>query len=496
MRKDYSKNRVNILIACDTNNSRPWFRDRIPSIKKAAFELEWNIEVVDLYSLFGEHKYKPTNIEDREKFLQSANILKINNNFKEFVFEKKPNVLLLGTVDNYRDFLLPSTISSIRETGILVSGILGDDEFNHFQNRFFIGWFDSFVAYVKSIVQYYEDFNLTKGYYFPNSCYLGNKKFSSFSQDTKYDAILIGAPIANRPAMITALIDAGLRVAIYGSNKWIKYNHLRGNYFGFVPAEDFNEVLLSSKIVLAFLEYDIDGSLHMNTKIWEAVRVARLPIATKYEPLINDYGLTHEDNIILYESEKHLVDLVLYYSNNDEERMNIAMKLFEKVQNEFDYFILYKDLFTNLMHDALNSHQNNSRLLQTKESLKEKLNSLGAFYINTNISEIDPQIINIIKIAKKTLPAKVIFVNRIENGRGIRQVWPFISFDSIISLTPISGKIGLLLKLFIAFFRKDLIHVQQFLVISEKRSIIGYINTAIYRIASTRPGLAIKSMLR
>ena len=124
------------------------------------------------------------------------------------------------------------------------------------------------------------------------------------------------------------------------------------------------------------------------------------------------------------------------------------------------------------------------------------MNSLGAFYINTNISEIDPQIINIIKIAKKTLPAKVIFVNRIENGRGIRQVWPFISFDSIISLTPISGKIGLLLKLFIAFFRKDLIHVQQFLVISEKRSIIGYINTAIYRIASTRPGLAIKSMLR
>ena len=89
MRKNYSENKVNILIACDTNKSRPWFRDRIPSIKKAASELEWNIEVVDLYSLFGEHKYKPTNIEDREKFLQSANILKINNNFKEFVFEKK-----------------------------------------------------------------------------------------------------------------------------------------------------------------------------------------------------------------------------------------------------------------------------------------------------------------------------------------------------------------------------------------------------------------------
>jgi len=496
MQKKYSEDRVNILIACDANDSRPWFRDRIPSIEKSASELEWNIEVVDLYSLLGEHKLKPTNIEDRERFLQSANILEINNSFKEFVFKKKPNVLLLGTVDNYKDFLLASTILEIRKSGIFVSGILGDDEFNHYQNRFFIGWFDSFVAYVKSIVEYYEDFNLSTGYYFPNSCYLDNKKFSNFSQNTKYDAILIGAPIANRVAMVTKLISAGLKVAIYGTKDWNKYNHLRNNYYGFVPTEDFDKVMMSAKIVLAFLEDDIDGSLHMNTKIWEAVRVARLPIATKYEPLINDYGLTQESDIILYESDKELVDLTLFYSKNNEERIKIANKLYQKVRDEFDYSILYKNLFKKLMQEALNSNNNNLELFQTQESLNKKLENIGAYYINTSTSKLDPQIINIIKITKKTLSVKLIVINRIEKGRGVRQIWPFISHDSIISLTPINGRIELSFKLLIAFFRKDLVHVRQFLITSEKRSFIGLVNILIYRAASSRIGLVLKSRLR
>ncbi len=492
MQKSYSEGRVNILIACDANKSRPWFRDRIPSIEKSASELEWNIEIVDFYNLLGNHKLKPTNIDDREKFLQSANILEVNKYFKEFVFKKNPNVLLLGTVDNYKDFLLARTISQIRENGILVSGILGDDEFNHLQNRFFIGWFDSFVAYVKSMVQYYENLNLSKGYYFPNSCYLGDKTFSNFSQDAQFDAILIGAPIANRPAMITDLINAGLKIAIYGSNDWMKYRHLKENYFGFVRTEDFDKTMMSAKIVLSFLEDNFDGSLHMNTKIWEAVRVARLPITTMYMPLINDYGLTQEENIVLYQSNQELIDLTVFYSNHDEERINIARNLYEKVQKEFDYCVLYKDLFINLMKDAKNLPEINERILQEHDNLTEKLNSLGVFYFKSNVSEIDPQIINIVKTVKQSLSVKLIIVNRIENGRGIRQVWPFISLDSVFSLIPVAGKMGLLF----ALFRGDIVHVKQFLVISKKRSLVGLLNILIYRVFGTKFGLALKSKLR
>ena len=79
MQKNYSENKVNILIACDTNKSRPWFRDRIPSIKKAASELEWSVEVVDLYGLLGVHKNIPTNLGNGEGFLQTAIFNKIIN---------------------------------------------------------------------------------------------------------------------------------------------------------------------------------------------------------------------------------------------------------------------------------------------------------------------------------------------------------------------------------------------------------------------------------
>jgi hypothetical protein len=496
MQKKYLKAKVNILIACDANKSRPWFRDRIPSIKKAISDVEWTVDIVDLYSMLGVHKFMPTDLSAREKFLQTANIIQINQNFKELVLKKNPDVLLLGTVDNYRDFLIPDTITSIRENGILVSGILGDDEFNHSQNRFFIGWFDSFVAYVKSCVEYYDKLNLSKGYYFPNSCYLNGYKFSDYSQDTKYDVILIGAPIANRPFMMQSLIDAGLKVAIYGSSEWNKYDRIKNCYLGFVATEDFDKVMQSSKIVLAFLEDDITGSLHMNTKIWEAVRVARLPITTMYSPLIHDYGLVQHDSIVMYESEKNLVELALYYSNHDKERISIARKLFEKVQNEFDYYILYKELFNSLIFDSLKLSRVNPPLILNQSEVIKYLNNLGVFYISSGESKIDAQVINIVKIAKKSPSLNLIYFNRIENGMGVRQIWPFINFDSVISFAPVSGKLHLLLKLFLAIFSGKIMHVRQFLVISEEYSITGYINMTIRRMVSSNFGRIARSKLQ
>ena len=118
----------------------------------------------------------------------------------------------------------------------------------------------------------------------------------------------MGSPFANRPEMIRALIKSGLKVAIYGSKKWEKYDFLKKSYLGFVDTKNFDNVLREAKIVLAFLEDHITGALHMNTKIWEAVRVARLPLVTFYERLITDYDLTDNVDIVMYRDTKDLVD--------------------------------------------------------------------------------------------------------------------------------------------------------------------------------------------
>ena len=150
-------------------------------------------------------------------------------------------------MDNYRDFLIPNTIAKIRQVGIYVVGILGDDEFNYPQYRYFLGWFNLFLVYVKPCQKYYESFNLSKGYYFPNSCFLENKKFDDHTQQTKFDVVLVGSPFANRPEMIRALIKSGLKVAIYGSRKWEKYDFLKKSYLGFVDTKNFDNVLREAK---------------------------------------------------------------------------------------------------------------------------------------------------------------------------------------------------------------------------------------------------------
>ena len=60
-------------------------------------------------------------------------------------------------------------------------------------------------------------------------------------------------------------------------------------------------------------------------------------------------------------------DETLLESSDSRQLMNFK-RLFEKVQTEFDYSILYKDFFTNLMHDALDSIETKSPLIHTKDN--------------------------------------------------------------------------------------------------------------------------------
>jgi len=489
------KSPLNILIACDTNKSRPWFRDRIPSIEHAISQVEWSCEVVDIYGLLGKHEYMPTDTRVRKKFMQSADMIAANKNFEIEVIKKKPNVLILGTADNYRDFLMPSTVSNIRKSGIYVVGILGDDEFNYPQYRYFLGWFDLFVAYVKPCLEYYESFNLSKGYYFPNSCFLNDKKFSEFSQQAKFDVVLVGAPFANRPVIVKALIESGLKVAIYGSKKWEEYDFADGSYFGFVDTEDFDKVLEDAKIVLALLEDHLTGALHMNTKIWEAVRVARLPVVTLYERLTEDYELTDGIDVVMYKNTQDLVAKVKYYIENDDQRIAVAKALYNKVEKDFEYALLYKNLFNKVMDYCNNV---NSRLLCLEDNVLQKIEENESItYIPSKSSSLDPQVINYLQITDSTESNKIdlIYFDRIENGSAIILRKPFINFDSIVFLTNKKSKLSLLLILIKACFLGRTLHIKQFGVLSNKRTILGFINICLDRAIYSSLGTWMKKKL-
>lgn len=487
-------NKIDILFACDMNESRPWFRDRIPGIKKAINSVDYSVKMVDIYEMLGENEYIATDVSQRKLFLQNANLLKANKNFEDIVISFMPKVLILGTADNYCHFLMPQTVRNIRNKGIYVSGILGDDEFNYPSYRFLLGWFDLFIAYVKPCVNYYEKFGLAKGYFFPNSCYLNNKAYDDYNQDAEYDAIIVGAPIANRVEMVKALIDNGLNVGIYGSKKWESHDFVKNYYYGFIPTKEFDKVLSKGKIVLAFLEDYLSGKLHMNTKIWEAVRVARLPISTYYEPLEKDYGLTEGVNIVTYKNTKELVDKVRYYADNDFERSAIAKKLYYKVQEEFDYSIMYTNLFHKLMELADENKKNDIKDTRMDRFL-EKNKKIQ--YLKSISSHLDVEVINILSIIDKIDKNSFdyIYFNSIENGKRVVPVWPFINLANMIFLTEQKTKVNYCILFFRSFFLKRTLHIQQFCVITDKMTIIGRLNRVIDIVMNTSIGISIRKYI-
>ena len=484
------KSELHILLACDTNKTRPWFRDRIPSIEAAFKKIDYSCEIIDIYGLLGRHKYMPTHIKLRNKFFQSADLISVNKNFEAEIIRRKPKILILGTADNYREFLIPQTIRNIRDSGIKVVGILGDDEFNCPQYRFLLGWFDLFVAYVKPCLEYYEKFNLSKGYYFPNSCYLRNKKFDEHPQKTKYDVVLIGAPIANRPEMVEGLINSGINLAIYGSPKWEKYSFTNGSYYGFVDTNEFDIVLSNSKIVLAFLEDHITGALHMNTKIWEAVRVGRLPITTYYDRLVEDYELVDGINIVLYKDQQELIDKVNYYVGNSKERLKIAKALYEKVESSFEYSTMYQNLFDYLINNNLN------KKTTLKSSLLKELEKEDITYYPSDNSKLDYEVFNCIKIAQKIFleEGKVDFIyfNTIENGALVRQIKPFINFDSIIFLNGKRSRLYCYFVFILSIFSERVIHINQFSVVSKHHTMFGNVNRFLHKMSQTKVGLKLR----
>lgn len=482
------------MIACDMNKSRPWFRDRIPAIKEAAKSSKYNIELVDIYGILGEKKFNPTNKEERKLFLQNCDLIRANKNFENYITESRPKVLVLGTADNYRQFLQPQTVKNIRACGIYVAGILGDDEFNYQINRFLLGWFDLFIAYVRSCVDYYEKFDLAKGYFFPNSCYLNKKKFDDHHQDTENDAVLVGAPIWNRPAMVKALIEADVNLVIYGSEEWAEYDFAKDYYCGFIPTEKFDEAISKSKIVLAFLEDHVDGTLHMNTKIWEAVRVGRLPIVTKYEPLFYDYGLKEGEDIITYSDTVDLVKKVKFYSSSHSERLRVARNLYSKIEDNFDYSFMYGELFDRLI--SLQSSQQVSVCVNS--GIYSFLNDKAVKYFASKTSDLDSDVGNWLGIVNKIDPKKVdyVYFDKLEKGKRVSNKWPFISLDSIIFLHKQKSTLFYLLTFVKAFFFGRTIHVRQFGVVSRKTSAVGNVNRLISKVGDKKIGLGMKKYLK
>lgn len=349
---------MRVLLACDTSEFNPWARDRLVAINKALGEASSEYKIVDIYGYKGLEKARKIHKKRAINHFNRFNIPVANESLLQTVLDFNPDLCVLGTVDNYALYLFPETILKIREKGIRVVGILGDDEFTWKRNQYFVPYFDKVMVYVSAYAEFYNQLIDDVSFYLPNSCYLANKERPRIKErQKKYDVTLVGAPFGPRPEIVRLLDEAGVDICVFGSRAWLGKLRDPKVYKGYIAHNGFDEVCLYSKIILAPLEDHLSGQMHMNTKIWEAVRAGQLPITSYYKPLFDDYGLIEGESIVTYRDLNDLVKKVKFYLDHPDERERIADALYSKVYSQFNYDTLYEKFFLKmeeyLNHDSI-----------------------------------------------------------------------------------------------------------------------------------------------
>jgi len=348
---------LRFLLVCDTLPSNPWERERLPAIREALSE--WSHDIMDVFAFHSiEEAHHIHRTKSHADFFSGRNLHQLNREFYRRVCSFGCDILVLGTLDCYSWFLFPDTVDRLRRDGIYIAGILGDDEFMFHRNRLHVPMFDKTVAYAKRCVDHYNRLVPNKCIWFPNSCLFPEEDFERLQvpEDEKaFDVFLLGAPFGNRPGLIRALIQAGVKVALFGSPKWKAYADLEPYYHGFLDTDQIDNTVRKSKIILALLEDHLTGALHMNTKIWEAVRMGQMPVVTYYPPLIEDYGFREDEDLVMYRSEEDLVRKVIHYLAYPDDRRRVAASLFLNTRKRFDYRHMYSNLFRTIAADCLST---------------------------------------------------------------------------------------------------------------------------------------------
>lgn len=342
-----------ILLACDTLPENPWARDRLPAIRAAlAGRRHQIVDIYDFGSTAEAHHLHRTRAQGA---FPPHGLRALNRIFRDRVLASGCRVVVLGTVDNYAHFLLPSTVRELQAAGCFVVGILGDDEFNFDRNWPYVFLFDRVVAYVRPVVDRYNALRPGCCLYLPNSCHFAERDFAALQlpeAQKRHDVALFGSAFPARRALVERLAAAGVPLSLFGGRGWLDSPGLAAAYRGFVASADFDRTVRESRIVLAPLEDHLTGALHMNTKIWEAVRNGQMCVTSRYAPLVEHYGLVEDEDIVFYDTAEDLAAKLRHYLAHPAERRRLAENLFRKISARFDYLSLYRALFSGLASAA------------------------------------------------------------------------------------------------------------------------------------------------
>lgn len=271
-----------------------------------------------------------------DKYIKKIITYIINIKIKNSIIEKSYYIIMTP------DTILQETWKLLKQKNVILVAWLGDDPFRKGKASMYLPFFDHVFVIDRSWIKNIQTFNSNV------SClpHAFSKEIFFPIEDCvkKYDVMFVGDSFKGegdglyRANLLKALHDNGISISLFGDKGWLsiakqdQYIFLKRIYKGPIKKiEDLNKAYNQSHIVLNIHHRQVrDGA---NQRIFEASGSLAFQISDK-QNLIQDL---FEGSIPMYSDKEELIQKILYFLNEERERLEKAKKAHRKAQeNTYD----------------------------------------------------------------------------------------------------------------------------------------------------------------
>jgi len=300
--------------------------------------------------------------------LQQVGKHKMNQEILEMAQRKNPDFIFLIT---YQSQISRKTLRKLPEQGLKVVGWFSDDHwrFDRYSKKFAKHLFCSITTDVNAISKYKaNNLKVIKSQWASNPKY-----YRPVHGKENYDVTFVGQKYGIRINVIDNLLKNNIPIQVFGRG-WDKY----------ILFDEIVTIFSNSKINLNI------SSSYKDKRIKQIKgRVFEVPMCggfllTDYVDGLEDYFKIGEE-IVCYETQKDLVEKIIYYLENEEERKTIAMNGYRACHQRHTWRHRFTDIFMAL--DDMVGKGNLGAEPDMKEKKRVKANLTEDYeYITDNTS--------------------------------------------------------------------------------------------------------------
>lgn len=262
---------------------------------------------------------------------------KMNEKLLETIHNIKPDLLLLG----HSELVYTSTLKQIKETfpdiKIAMWWVDPFDRIAHIDER--LPYLDTFFATTSP--EYYQQFftNGTDFKFMPNMCDDSIETGKAYeNQIFDYDLIFIGRSDEKRKGFIEKLSTIeGMNFKTFGDSR-------ESLVFG----EAFLNTITRSKMTINYSRYN-DIPLYSSDRIIQLLAQGSLVFSPRIPEFETLFG---EDEIVYFDDFEDLEKKLLFYKENEAQRMEISKKGWEKAHMFFNSTIVTEEMIKAIFKSA------------------------------------------------------------------------------------------------------------------------------------------------